>query len=84
LSSLIDDGWNQADSNPSEALKLFKQALAISSSNAEANLGAGYVLKGQGNLGAATTHLCKAAKSPDPETQLEATGMLNDSNLSCP
>jgi len=84
LSSLIADGWKKADKDPAEALQLFKQALAISSSNSEANLGAGYILKEQGNLTAAKKHLCKAAKSPDNDTVREALGMLADSNLSCP
>ena len=83
LSALIQDGWNKADSDPDAALALFKQALAKSSSNAEANLGCGYVLKEKGDPASAKPYLCKAAKSPDSSIQGEAIGMLTAAKLTC-
>jgi len=83
LGSLIRQGWTHADSDPDEALKLFKVALALSPEHQEANLGAGYVHRKVGNPAAAKKPLCKAASGSNREIQREASALLSASGLNC-
>jgi Flp pilus assembly protein TadD len=84
MSGNINAGWEHADSNAAKALTYFNKALAVSSSNAEANLGMGYIYKEQGNAAKAKPYLCKAAKSPDASIQGDAILFLTALKLTCP
>ncbi len=84
LGQLIDKGWENADGDPAAALVLFNKALAISSSNADANFGVGYIMLAKGDPAGAKPYMCKAARAPDAVTKAEVAGMLAAAKLTCP
>ena len=81
LSRLVDQGWSLVDADPASAVGYFQQALAISSTDAEANYGFGYSKMLQGDMDSARTHMCKAIG--DEDLKAEITSILSGKRLSC-
>ncbi len=83
LASDLKRGWDTVERNPSGAAQVFLEVLGRHPGNAEANYGYGYSLLKLGEDKRATKYLC-AARSGDPGTQREVTGLLASNGLSCP
>lgn len=84
IRTLIDRGWNAADTAPDEAAGLFEQALAINPGSHEAMYGFGYALLKKGDAGAAGGWLCKARGSDALDIQREVTGLIAQHGIACP
>lgn len=84
LRTLIDRGWNSADTDPAAASALFEQALAINGGSYEAMYGFGYARLKAGDASAAAPWLCKARAAPELDIQREVNGLLAQNAISCP
>ncbi len=83
LASDLKKGWDTVERSPSGAAQVFLEVLGRHPGNAEANHGYGYSLLKLGEDKRATKYLC-AARTGDPGTQREVTGLLASNGLSCP
>lgn len=83
LASDLKRGWDTVERSPSGAAQVFLEVLGRHPGNAEANYGYGYSLLKLGEDKRATKYLC-AARTGDPGTQREVSGLLASNGLSCP
>jgi Flp pilus assembly protein TadD len=82
--TLIDRGWEAADTSPGKAVTLFEQALGVDPSSHEAMYGYGYALLKKGDLSGAGTWLCKARGSGQIDIQREVSGLIEQHGIACP
>ncbi len=83
LGKLIDQGWGAVERDPKKAASLFRSALDLSATHAEANYGFGYAQLQLGDKGTAQTYLCKALSGGSVDVQREVRGLLENNQLGC-
>jgi len=83
LQGLLAKGWNLVSSRPSDAQRVFEQALSLQPRNAEANYGMGYSLLQQGDTARAQPYLCAALAGPDIEIRRDVSSQLSQNQLTC-
>jgi hypothetical protein len=82
--ALAKRGWEVADTNPSEAEKLFIQALGVEPTHDDANYGYGYLLLQRNKVVESAPYLCRARRSKAADIRQDVNGLIASHGVACP